>query len=136
MRNARRADNRSTAGFTLVEILVAFSVAVLLLGTLYRIFSTGLQLGSAAEDYSRAVLIAESELEVLGAVEALAPGESSDRVGDRFERHVRVRPRPDLVPADDYPDLVPYEIEVSVTWGAGRRPRSVSLSTIRLAPPP
>jgi len=29
------------AGFTLVEILVAFTVAVLLLGAVYRVFSAG-----------------------------------------------------------------------------------------------
>jgi general secretion pathway protein I len=135
MSNTGRADDRSTAGFTLVEILVAFAVAVLLLGMLYRVFSTGLQSGSVAEDYSRAVLIAESGLEALGALEALAPGESNDQVENRFERHVRVRLRPDLAPAEDYPDLVLYEVEVTVTWRAGRHPRSVSLSTVRLAPP-
>src|SRR5258708_13349021 len=52
------ADNRSSAGFTLIEILVAFTVATLLLGALYQVFSTGLRSSASAEHYADAVLLA------------------------------------------------------------------------------
>jgi general secretion pathway protein I len=137
MSSRRRASDSPAAGFTLIEILVAFAVVVLLLGIVYRIFSTALGSASVAEDYSRAVLLAESGLELFGTAEALTPGDTGERIDGRFERHASIQPRPDLLSrASDHPDLLPYEIEVTVTWRAGRRPRTVSLSTIRLGPPP
>src|SRR5258707_8716331 len=59
------ADNRSSAGFTLIEILVAFTVATLLLGALYQLFSAGLRSSASAEHYADAVLLAESGLDAL-----------------------------------------------------------------------
>src|SRR5713101_6920446 len=59
------ADNRSSAGFTLIEILVAFTVATLLLGALYQVFSAGLRSSASAEHYADAVLLAESGLDAL-----------------------------------------------------------------------
>lgn len=137
MSGATRSVDRSPRGFTLVEVLVAFTVATLLLGALYQIFSGGLRSASVAAEYSNAILLAESALEAFGVEERLVAREAHDRVDRKYERHVVVRPRPDLL-ADDMisPALAPYEVEVSVTWRSGRQPRSVSLSTIRLGPPP
>jgi general secretion pathway protein I len=137
MSTRHRSGDSPPAGFTLIEILVAFAVAILVLGVVYRSFSTGLGSASAAEDYSRAVLLAESGLELFGTAEALVSGDRDELIDGRFERRASIRLRPDLMPAASAkPDLVPYEIEVSVTWRPGRRPRSISLSTIRLGPPP
>lgn len=137
MSNVAQSAGRRQSGFTLIEILVAFTVATLLLGALYQIFSTGLRSASLAGDYSNAVLLAESTLEGFGVEEALVAGESHDRVDRRYQRHVAIRPRPDLLSQGLARSAVtPYEVEVSITWQSGRRPRSVSLSTIRLGRPP
>lgn len=131
----RRAD-RWDRGFTLVEVLVAFTVAALLLGVLYQVFSTGLRSASAAADYSTAVLLAESALETVGTQETLAPGQMRERVDRKYDRRVVVRPRPDLLPAYAVnPAVIPYEVQVTVDWQNGRRPRSVSLTTLRLGAP-
>ena len=128
----RRGTERS-AGFTLIEILVAFTVAALLLGALYQLFSTGLRSSAAAENYESAMLLAESGLDALAGT-ALAAGETIDRLG-RFERRTSVRRRPDLLSTDAPSVPVPYEIEVRVAWREGVRERSLSLSTLRAGPP-
>jgi general secretion pathway protein I len=137
MNGVTQSVDKSQAGFTLIEILVAFTIATLLLGALYQIFSSGLRSGSIAAEHSNAVLLAESALEVFGIEETLVVGEVHDRVDRKYERHVVVRSRPDLLPGGIVrPALAPYEVEISVTWRSGRQSRSVSLSTIRLGLPP
>ena len=126
------ADNRSSAGFTLIEILVAFTVATLLLGALYQVFSTGLRSSASAEHYAGAVLFAESGLDALVGT-AVAVGETSDRFGI-YQRRTNIRARPDLAPSDDQGSVAPYEIEVRVAWREGVRERVVLLSTVRAGP--
>ena len=59
-------------GFSLLEVLVAFVILSLVATALFRLFSGALQNVSAADDYSRAVLVAESAL-AAAAVDAPAP---------------------------------------------------------------
>src|SRR5260221_7348945 len=101
------ADNRSSAGFTLIEILVAFTVATLLLGALYQVFSTGLRSSASAEHYADAVLLAESGLDALVGT-AVAVGETTDRFG-LYERRTNIRARPDLGPSADQVAGAPHQ---------------------------
>jgi general secretion pathway protein I len=121
----------SAGGFTLIEILVAFTVAALLLGALYQAFSTGLRSSAAARNSDDAVLLAESGLDALSAT-TIAVGETSDRIG-RFTRRSSVRARPDLA-TDAEVAVIPYQIDVEVAWRDGIRERTVSLSTLRAGP--
>jgi general secretion pathway protein I len=123
----------SSSGFTLVEILVAFAVASLLLGGVYQIISTGLRSAHVASEYSTAVMLAESSMEEVGISEPIVAGDTLDRIQGSYERRLRVRSRPDLLPVGvEHPTMAPYEIEVTVSWGPRRRPRSVVISTVRL----
>lgn len=120
------------AGFTLIEVLVAFTIAALMLGALYQLFSTGLRSSAAAENYETAMLLAESGIDALTAT-ALTPGETDNRIG-RFERRTRVTRRPELSSTQALSVPVPFEVEVSVTWHEGVRARSVRLATLRPGP--
>jgi general secretion pathway protein I len=121
------------AGFTLVEMLVAFTVAVLLLGAVYCVFSAGLRAEGSAEAYAKAVLIAQSSLDTLW-VGPVVEGDVSDSVG-AYARHVSVKRRSDLARDDLRRPLAAYEIGVDVLWRDGLRQRQVLLSAIRLGPP-
>ncbi len=132
MRGGEPSVAGPAAGFTLVEILVAFVIAALLLGVLYQIFSTGARAGERAVTYTDAVLLADSGLDALAAA-PIAPGETEDRIG-AYRRSTSVRVREALAPAAAQFALVPYEIEVRVAWRDGVRERAVALSTLRLAP--
>jgi general secretion pathway protein I len=126
------ARTDSESGFTLVEIVVAFAAAALLLGALYQVFSTGLRSGATADHYSRAVLLAETALEAIGTVVELSGRDERERLDGRYERRTRIRPRPDLLPADSAgANLMLYEVEVSVRWQEGPRSRSVALTSLR-----
>jgi general secretion pathway protein I len=133
------AGRAGEAGFTLVEIIVAFTITALILGAMYQLFSTGVRSGTAASSYGEAVMIAESTLDTFGTFRPLVPGEVRDVVGGRFVRLAVVRARPDLVETaggDATAAAAPmlYQIDIEVTWTEARRTRSVSLTTLRVVP--
>ncbi len=122
----RRAGLR---GFTLLEILVALSILAVALGAILQSFSSGLRSLGAAEAHALALMHARSQLAKVGPLIPLAPGEQSGTAGE-YEWSVSVRrfAPPDGEPALD-PALVPYQLDVTVTWPGGGR---VGLTTIRV----
>jgi general secretion pathway protein I len=125
------------AGFTLIEILVAFVITALAVGALYRMSSIGLGTGSTADRYGRALLIAEAAMEGAGITEPLVPQHSTSRMDGVYDQDITVRARPDLLRTPATPDTrYPYEVSVVITWRDGRRARSIALSTLRLGTPP
>src|SRR5258708_23263400 len=120
-------------GFTLLEILVAFTVAALMLAGIYDVFSRGLRASTVSRRSTEALMLAQSSLDATTGV-PVAPGLTTEAIGD-YERTIDVRPRPDLLPRNAQISVIPYEVVVRVAWRDGVRPRDVSLSTIWLGPP-
>ena len=146
-RNRRRAKparrslttghGKSAAGFTLIEVVVALAIAGLVLIAVDRLFSTGLMLDATARRSSTALMIAQSALEALDSRALVARYTEEKELPDGYRRSVEVRPRPDLLPATpSHPVVYPYQLSVAVSWQAGARRRSLSLSEIRLGLPP
>src|SRR6187549_1248558 len=63
-------------GFSLLEVLVAFIILALVATALFRLFGGALGNASAAEDWSRAMLVAQSRLELAASAQPLR--ESND----------------------------------------------------------
>lgn len=131
----KRTDRRS--GFTLIEALVAFIIAILLLGALLPVFRAALDGTARAEAETRAVLLAESLLESMGATSSPAFGEQSGELPDGFRWRTSVRPfeaaSAGVAPLQRFA-LV--ELAVTVGWRDTGRDRSVNLATIRLVAAP
>jgi prepilin-type N-terminal cleavage/methylation domain-containing protein len=130
---ARRSDRDHAAGFTLIEVLVAFAIAAMLLVVLLQLFATGLRGSGRATREIEATLLAESSLEQFGRTEPLLDGMSQrSRVG-RYSVQIGAQRRDDLVTPGSLSVLIaPYDIDVSVSWLEGQRRRVVTLQTIRL----
>jgi general secretion pathway protein I len=137
---SRRA--RVARGFSLIEVLVAFVILALVATALFRLFSASLNNVSAAEEYSRALLVAESQLEAAAGAQPLR--ETSERGVDnsgRVQWESRVAPYviadvdPDLERASESLAMRPYRITVDVKFkGGDGRDRTLSLATVRLGP--
>jgi general secretion pathway protein I len=133
---------RVTRGFSLIEVLVAFVILALVATALFRLFSASLNNVSAAEEYSRALLVAESQLEAAAGAQPLR--ETSERGVDnsgRVQWESRVAPDviadvdPDLERASESLAMRPYRITVEVKLkGGDGRDRTLSLATVRLGP--
>ena len=74
---------RRQAGFTLIEIVVAFVLLSLVLATSYQIFSSGLQRAGDLEDYSQALEIAQTQLANASLGETFEEGQVSGQSDDQ-----------------------------------------------------
>jgi len=129
------------AGFSLLEVLAAFVILALVATALFRLFSSSLSNASAAEDWSRALLVAQSQLELAASAQPLKESteQGQDSTGNiRWE--TRVIP---YLPPDTSPDLERaaellgtrlLRITTDVRFpGVGKGERTLSLTTIKLA---
>ncbi len=125
---------RRQSGFSLLEVLVAFSILALALGVLLQAFSTGIRSVTQSGMYSRAALLAESKLAQAGRDEALYEGAYSGEFDDTFRWSVSLIPyeTEDLDP--DKLSLDPVSVTVRVEWDEGDRTPSIALTSLRLLP--
>lgn len=122
------------AGFSLLEVLVALAVLGISLGVLFRVFGQSLTDVGRAEHYTQAVLVAESQLALIGADPGNALRSYETDVDDRFHVSVDVSPMAPRSGGVVVP-LSAYRVSVTVGWGEGSRRRQVTATTVRLGQP-
>jgi general secretion pathway protein I len=135
-----RAGTRE-AGFSLLEVLVAFVILALLGTALFRLFGASLNNASLGDEYSRAALYAESRLVAAAVERPLREGSDQGASEDgRFAWSTKVEPYiPPGVTADQerVAQMLStrlWRLTVTVTWptDVGGQ-RTLALSTVRLA---
>jgi general secretion pathway protein I len=129
-------------GFSLIEVLAAFVILALVTTALFRLFSSSLSNASASEEWSRALQVAESQLEIAAAAQPLR--EVSDRGTDETGRvrwetrvayYVILNVDPDLERASENLASRLYRITVDVKFdGTNGRERTLSLATVKMGP--
>jgi general secretion pathway protein I len=123
-------------GFTLIEVLVAFTILVASVGVVVVIFGNGLRVSALADDYIQAIAVAENRLAELQVTEMLTPGETGGAVSEEMAWNVRIVPgylRLGNAAAATKPDF--FRVAVTVVWGEGdAEPRSLTLNTLLDAP--
>lgn len=129
------------AGFSLIEVLAAFVVLALVATALFELFGGALRNAAAADDWSRAVLLAESRLAAAAGTRPLREGtERGDADDGRIKWEARVVawevPELDAELARTSESMATrlYRVEVDVTFpGLARGQRTFSLATLRVA---
>jgi len=136
----RRRRAPAARGFSLLEVLVAFVILSLVATALFRLFSGALVNASAADDYTHAVLVAESALAEAAAAVPLVENTNSGAAGDgriSWTTHVTPYNPPDLTAdveriAETMPTRL-YRITAEVTFAApSGGTRSFALATLRV----
>ena len=129
-----RSKLQSNRGFTLIEIVVALLVLAIASAAIFEGFSIGFRNARTADDFSQAILIAQSKLAPAGVSEPLSPGTTSGRELDKYDWTVNIDAL-EAAPVDDATasGLQPFSVAVDVVWSDGGTERTVSLSTLRLA---
>lgn len=127
-------------GFSLLEMLIAFSILAVSLGILLRIFSSGVSTAQITDDYTNAVQIANNLLAKTGVEKPLKMGEELGEENDFYHWRVRISQKTFVSPALDLRDLPVqlFNVNVLVWWGddAKTDDRVLELNTVKLAPPP
>ena len=128
---------RAPRGFALLEVLIAFAIAVMALGLLFEAASNGGGAARGAGYYEEAVSRAKSRLAMVGRVAALSEGETQGEDGGLYRWRVRISPTAMAKPPGGTPPtsshLTLYAIEVGIAWTVDRRQHEVVLHSQRLA---
>lgn len=131
---ASRMARSHQSGFTILEVLVSFVVASLLLSVILSSFSQGLSNLVRVDARAQAAIVAQSRLAELGVLTPLQAGVFRGlEVGAKeFRWTVSVAPL-DWEYAGRVAEMgaVLYRVDVSVEWGEGRTANSFGLSTLR-----
>lgn len=141
----------SARGFTLVEVLVAFSLLAVALGILLSILSNGMHAVSRASDSTRASLYAESVFESLGADRRLRIGRTQGSFENRrYQWTLDVDPAPTPAPGrvagGANPAIGPaitgpgenvlFHLVLQMQWNGGGSGNTLRVETLRAYAPP
>lgn len=145
-RRAPRAAPARQSGFSLIEMVAAFVVFALGMAVLMGILSASIRNARLAADYTQAALWAQSGLDVAGIGEELEEGHKSGKFDDEFRWEldiVKYEPPPiEGQPAsaaaadtESFTGIELYKLDLVVSWGATRNPRSAHFTTLRAVNP-
>ena len=119
---------RRDAGFTLLEVLVAFAILSIAVVAAIQGFAGGLRLLRLSGEHQEAMLLADQK-----AREVLAPAEEREEGTEghyKWTRTVTLVPAPDLMRTRATEPWRVYHIAVQVSWGDTRH---VDLATLRVS---
>ena len=126
-------------GFSLLEILIAFSILALSLGILLKIFSGGVNNAVIAEDYTAAIQIAESLMAETGVETPLQSGQDSGLENEKYHWQVEVSPfefNPEKIDTTTITAVL-FKVKVIVSWGDDNaNDRQIALTTLKLTNKP
>jgi general secretion pathway protein I len=124
-------------GFSLLEILIAFSILALSLGILLKIFSSGVNTAGVAEEYTAAVQIAETLMAREGVESPLKASKTTGLEDEKYHWQVAVSQFQFTAENLDVATIpaVLFKVKVTVNWGDDARAdgRQVELISLKLA---
>ncbi|WP_394752044.1 prepilin-type N-terminal cleavage/methylation domain-containing protein [Crenothrix sp.] len=120
-------------GFSLLEILIAFTILAFSLTILLRIFSTGVNSAVMSEEYTAAVQIAESLMAKTGVESKPKNGQTSGVENDKYRWEVSVSPFNFVVGKFQMKSTAElFKVDAIVSWGDDDNDRQVRLTTLKL----
>ncbi|MFZ1343350.1 type IV pilus modification PilV family protein [Thiothrix eikelboomii] len=120
-------------GFTLLEIMVAFVITGLVVGTLLQLFGSAMQSAALADEYSFAVQVAESRMEAVGSEIKIEPTTvSGQEEGSAYKWTVTMQPIELHDKQDEFSlSVEPYQVIVVVSWSSEGKQRQFTLTSLR-----
>ena len=120
-----RPLRRHSAGFSLLELVVALAIMSIALGVLYRAVGGGVRTVGDLALHRRAVALGESVLQTRDAVPAEGWNESGQWEGFRWS----VASTPYEAAAGNA--VAVHRVQVDVAWSDGLRDQTFTLATLR-----
>lgn len=128
--------HQQQSGFSLLEILVAFVIMGLVIGSILQLFGNSMRSVALSDEYSYAVKIAESQMATVGVSIPVESGNTSGSE-DKFDWNIMIEPTEFEYPEGAAPiPLYPYRVKVDVAWQSGSRERHFELASLRFGKEP
>jgi general secretion pathway protein I len=125
------------AGFTLLEVLIAFTLVAFVLAAVMQVYSGGLRMTGISEQRVVAAMLAKSKLAELSAKQPIVPRAESGLSDTGYRWRTEVTKYWEIAPVEETggTPIVLYQLTVLVEWGPRVRPRSFELTTLRIGWP-
>jgi len=123
-------DTDSRAGFTLLEVLVAMVLMSIALVAIIELFSANLRGLAKSDDYSHAVILAESKMREVLDSDELQERDWTETTSDGYRLDTLVRET-----ARDRTENLQvrlFDIDLKVSWGRDSKERSLNLRTLKM----
>lgn len=132
-RSISRSVCHSSQGFSLLEILVAFVMMGLVVGSLLQLFGSSMRNVALSDEYSFAVQVAESRLQAVGTEILVEKGsEQGAEEGTPYRWVVHMEPVELHEEQDNFSlSVQPYRVSVIVAWDSNGKQREFVLSSLR-----
>ena len=128
---------RSAAGFTLLEVMLAFVIFALSFATVLEIMAGSMRSVRRANDDTEVALFAQSIIDLVGTEIPIEEGEYSGTGMDRYQWQLGIYIY-DSVEEDvatlelaEMSGIELYKIVLDVDWDTGRNQRELQFNTIR-----
>ena len=132
-----RAASRSSSpecGFTLIEVVIAFAIAALILVMLSQALGVGIAGTSRATSSEEATILAQSALDPIGVIAPLRDGDTADLDRDGYHVHVDVSRFADPSAPHTEGYLKLFRLSATVAWRGRLAAHTLTLTTLRLGP--
>jgi len=128
------SKDRRKGGFTLVEVVVAMAVLGISLVLVIELFSGGLRLARASEEYTVAAQLARQKLEEISLNHQPEEGVKEGDFDHMYRWQVDVK-KTELLPFGKETDYSPpaelYQIQVRIIWKSGNQERMTRIDTFK-----
>jgi len=124
----RQVSPRHVSGFSLLEVLVAFTIMAIALGVLYHAAGGSVRGAQATDRNTRALILAQSLLSLNSAVPRQGFRLSGSTANGEFDWSLSSEPYP--LTLDPLPPQNLQRLEARVEWSEGQRRHEVVLSTL------
>jgi general secretion pathway protein I len=125
-------------GFTLIEVLVAVAILGVGLTVLIELFSGGLRLGRASEEYTKAVNYARIKMEEIAVKPTIKEGSEEGEFNETFRWQVEVK-KVEILPIENKPDFKPpaqfFQVQINIIWKSGSKEKSTRIESYRTIKP-
>ena len=123
---------KRSAGFTLIEVVLALSVFALGFGLILETLGGASRNVRVAGDIGKVALYAQNQLDLVGIDTPLKKGSTSGKFDDVYSYVMTITP---AIPEDStVPESTPvklFRVDLAVSWGRGANQRTERFSTLR-----
>ena len=128
---------RSSGGFTLLEVMLAFVIFALSFATVLEIMAGSMRSVRRASDDTEVALLAQSVMDLVGTEIPIEEGQYSGTGMDRYQWQLGVylyESGGDDVSTQELAEMSGielYRVDLDIDWETGRNQRNLHFSTIR-----